>query len=202
MKILPFALLLMASTAFVLLGCSDNSAPIVAPTDQATPQAEQASLAKVTVTHFTGIEHPMELLNPGVPELVGGKMIVKGLVVKASWTDGFTNPLVTGTLVITANVRLDITTGEGLEYGTFILTPIADVGGRVWECKWEGYRHKVGDSEWAAKLEIVGYGKGGTIQGMKLFAKDVIHTFDLQGNNGYIGNVNGFIESHRQCWRP
>jgi hypothetical protein len=32
MKILSLALLLMASMAFVLLGCSDNSAPIVAPT--------------------------------------------------------------------------------------------------------------------------------------------------------------------------
>jgi hypothetical protein len=159
-------------------------------------------LAKVTVTHFTGIEHPTGMVNPGVAELVKGKMIVKGLVVTASWIDGFDNPLVTGTLVITANVRLDITTGEGLEYGTLILTPSADVGGGVWECKWEGYRHKVGDSEWAAKLELFGYGKGGTIQGMKLFAKDVIHTIDLQGNSGYTGNVNGYIESHLRCWRP
>ncbi len=35
MKILSLTLLLMASMAFVLLGCSDNSAPIGAPTDQA-----------------------------------------------------------------------------------------------------------------------------------------------------------------------
>ena len=34
MKILSCALLLMASMAFVLLGCSDNSGPIVAPKDQ------------------------------------------------------------------------------------------------------------------------------------------------------------------------
>ncbi len=35
MKILSFALLLMASLAFVPLGCSDKSSPIVSPTDQA-----------------------------------------------------------------------------------------------------------------------------------------------------------------------
>ncbi len=34
MKALSCALLLMAGLAFVLLGCSDNSAPIVSPTDQ------------------------------------------------------------------------------------------------------------------------------------------------------------------------
>ena len=35
MKTVSHVLLLMASMAFVLLGCSDNSAPIVAPNDQA-----------------------------------------------------------------------------------------------------------------------------------------------------------------------
>ena len=69
MKILSLALLLMASMAFVLLSCSDNSAPIAAPTDQPAPLIEQAPLAKVTIIHFTGIEHPTSLLNPGVSKL-------------------------------------------------------------------------------------------------------------------------------------
>jgi hypothetical protein len=35
MKVVSYALLLMASMAFVLVGCSDNSAPVVAPSEQA-----------------------------------------------------------------------------------------------------------------------------------------------------------------------
>jgi len=35
MKLLSVAVLLMASLAFVLMGCSDNSAPLVSPTDRA-----------------------------------------------------------------------------------------------------------------------------------------------------------------------
>lgn len=47
MKIQSLVLLLMASLAFVLLGCSDNSAPIVAPTDEAlSTSSSPAALAK------------------------------------------------------------------------------------------------------------------------------------------------------------
>ena len=196
MKILSFALLLTAAMAFVLPGCSDNAAPIVAPTDQGAPLKVEAPLAKMIMTHFTGIEHPTGLVDPGVSKLEDGKMIVNGLVITASWEEGFENfPLVKGTLVIHANVRLDVTTGEGLEYGTCKVTPDPPVTG-VWECRWEGYRHRVGESAWAAKLEGVGYGKGGTVHGMKLFLKEVIHTFDLQGAKPYTGDVQGTIRSH------
>lgn len=44
MKILPVALLLMASMAFVLLGCSDNSSSLLTPKEQ--PTAAGSSLAK------------------------------------------------------------------------------------------------------------------------------------------------------------
>ncbi len=47
MKLLSLILLLFASMAFVLLGCSDNSAPIVAPSDQALSTATSTTaLAK------------------------------------------------------------------------------------------------------------------------------------------------------------
>jgi hypothetical protein len=50
MKTLSLALLLMASMAFVLLGCSDNSSPVVSPTDQvlSSPTAS-TGLAKAGV---------------------------------------------------------------------------------------------------------------------------------------------------------
>jgi hypothetical protein len=50
MKILSLALLLMASLAFVLLGCTDNSSPVEGSTDQAlSTAAPPTSLAKVAV---------------------------------------------------------------------------------------------------------------------------------------------------------
>jgi hypothetical protein len=52
MKILSLALLLMASLAFVLMGCTDNSDPIVAPTGQAlSSPSSPAVLAKTEVKH-------------------------------------------------------------------------------------------------------------------------------------------------------
>ncbi|MBP1648394.1 MAG: hypothetical protein H6Q30_1839 [Bacteroidetes bacterium] len=50
MKILSVALVLMASLAFVLLGCSDNSSPVVSPTDQVlSSPTSSTGLAKAGV---------------------------------------------------------------------------------------------------------------------------------------------------------
>jgi PBP1b-binding outer membrane lipoprotein LpoB len=54
MKIMSLALLLMASMAFVLVGCSDKSAPLVAPTDQSAQTP--APLAKAVIHYFSGKE--------------------------------------------------------------------------------------------------------------------------------------------------
>jgi hypothetical protein len=194
MKILSFVLLLAASIAFLLLGCSDNSGPIVAPRDQSAPLNEQSPLAKIIVAKFTGNEYPTGLISSGVWTIEHGKTIVKGLIATGVWE--VDNPLVNGTIEITANLSLDNITGEGLEYGTFKLTPKADVGGGVWEVTWVGYRHKVGVSEWSTDITDVGYGKGGTVQGMKLFAREVIHTTDLEGAKPYTGDVDGIIKLH------
>ncbi len=52
MKICPCILLLMASMAFVLGGCSDNSAPILSPTEQSVASpGSSAALAKAGVRH-------------------------------------------------------------------------------------------------------------------------------------------------------
>jgi hypothetical protein len=48
MKTLSLVLLLVASLAFVLLGCSDSSAPIVAPADQGASVGSVNRLSKVT----------------------------------------------------------------------------------------------------------------------------------------------------------
>lgn len=68
MKALSFALMLMASLGFVLLGCSDNSAPVAGPTDQAiTSSSSVADLAKGGVLHsVTGSGH-ISLINGVTP---------------------------------------------------------------------------------------------------------------------------------------
>lgn len=50
MRITSVALLLIASMGFVLLGCSDNSAPLLAPTDNALVQGSSSGLAKSAVS--------------------------------------------------------------------------------------------------------------------------------------------------------
>lgn len=68
MKNLCFALLLMASAAFVLLGCSDKSGPIVAPSEQtvASSATSHPNLAKggVVVGSAQGGGH---FITPNVP---------------------------------------------------------------------------------------------------------------------------------------
>lgn len=62
MKILCSALLLTASMAFVLLGCSDNAAPIVAPNDEAvSAPTSPTALSKgawIQIATGSGHTHP------------------------------------------------------------------------------------------------------------------------------------------------
>jgi hypothetical protein len=55
MKVLSLALLLVVSTAFVMLGCSDNSAPIVSPTDQTRTAVGSPTLQKTASDAATSI---------------------------------------------------------------------------------------------------------------------------------------------------
>jgi hypothetical protein len=70
MKTLSFVLLLIASMAFVLMGCSDNSSPVVSPTNQAinTPTSNM-SLAKggAVVNSAAGNGHISDIYS-GVPK--------------------------------------------------------------------------------------------------------------------------------------
>jgi hypothetical protein len=65
MKLLSCALLLMASMAFVLLGCSDRSTPIATPTDQMAPPVSATGLAKGGVLHaVTGSANCYAIIDP------------------------------------------------------------------------------------------------------------------------------------------
>ncbi len=51
MKAFPAILLLMASVAFVLAGCSDSSTPVATPGDQMVGSGHVMGLAKAGVIH-------------------------------------------------------------------------------------------------------------------------------------------------------
>jgi hypothetical protein len=200
MKIMSLALLLMASMAFVLVGCSDNSAPLVAPTDQSAQTP--APLAKAVIHYFSGKEiNPTYLGPPVVGEGGGGqKLILTEMLVQAYWVapdpPATGDPRVIGPVRVSGHGTLDASTGEGPVKGKFTLEP---VGGGVWEGTWEGYRKmtQTGPPEWTwtNPLKLVAKGTGGDIDGMQLFAEDVIITHDPQGST-YIGIVSGYYKEH------
>jgi hypothetical protein len=199
MRTLALVLLLGASMAFVLLGCSDNSAPIVAPRDQGAQVP--ASLAKSNITNFTFTHSPIGLTGEGTVTLEpGGKWQIKkyGVTEEVNILNppGIPDPLVSGIMVHYLSATLDATTGEGPVHGSFILTPQSDVGGGVWEGTYEGYRS--GTSEpgvFTLPLKVVGHGRGGTIQGMQLNEKSVLTAFGTPPSY-WTGVGEGFYKSH------
>lgn len=157
----------MASLAFVLLGCSDNSGPIVGPKDQAAKAP--ASLEKSNKVDFTFTEKNTKLILPPA------KMWTAGRVLQIRDVHAFeaitaTDPRVTGTFEHYLSLSLDVVTGEGPCHGSFTLTPDpAIVGeGAVWQGTYEGYRSKTSDPlVFTLPLKLVAHGRGGNIDGMQ-----------------------------------
>jgi hypothetical protein len=177
--------------AFVLMGCSDNSASLEAPTDQAA--REQGSLQKATIVPFTTTDYPVEVLDPGEVRIVEGNLVMKNVVVLERFDSD--NPMVNGTLVHNLSLVLDLTTGEGPCRGTFTLTPDADVGGGVWEGAYSGYRTRIGDQVFTLPLTSVGRGKGGTIEGIKMNENLVLTAFGTPPTYWY-GTGEGYLTIH------
>jgi len=181
--------------AFVLLGCSDNSAVPVSPADQSGQGS--GPLAKKTVVNFTMYDFPVALPTGGrVWETLGGithlkdREIHEFVIIKyedGKWESGNMTHFISQTL--DAN-------GEGPAHGSFTLNLES---GRVWEGTYEGYRSYAApapsfptDPLWhifpfpaipsaafvfEVPLKVVARGRGGDIDGMKMSATDVIRTF-------------------------
>jgi hypothetical protein len=164
MKTLSFALLLAASAAFVLVGCSDNSGVPVSPTDQSVQRP--GSLEKSNKVDVTFEEH-------NLPPAVPGKKWVEGRVLHITDVHAFEDvegdsPLIAGTMEHYLNLSLDIYTGEGPCHGSWTLVPSDPSVTGVWEGTYEGYRSKTNDpSVFALPLKLVGHGRGGNIDGMQ-----------------------------------
>jgi len=181
MKALTYAVALLALAGFSLLGCNDTSQSPVVPTDQTAQQP--ASLGKSIITNFAFTHSPIGLTGEGTVILVpGGKWHIKnyGVTEEVNLLNPPLNPdpLVSGTMVHYLSATLDAVTGEGPVHGSFTLTPLADVGGGVWEGTYEGYRSKTASPNvFALPLKVVAHGRGGTIDGMELKEESMLTAY-------------------------
>jgi hypothetical protein len=171
----------------------------MAPTDQAAQQP--ASLEKSIVTNFTFTHSPIGLTGEGSVVLVpGGKWQIKkyGVTEEVNLLNPSPNPdpLVSGIMVHYLSATMDAITGEGPVHGTFTLTPTADVGGGVWEGTYEGYRSKTSTPNvFALPLKVVGHGRGGTIDGMKLREESLLTAYGTPPTY-WTGVGEGSYKSH------
>jgi hypothetical protein len=188
MKTLKCVIVLFAFVGLTLVGCSDKSQSPVTPIDQ-------GSLEKVTITNFTFSHMPIGLTGEGEVKLVGGNWILKDFGVIEQFTSS--DPLAAGTAIHYLSGKMDAVTGEGPVHGKFTLTLDANVGGGVWEGTYTGYRSKMpgSDTLFVLPLQLVGHGRGGTIDGMQLRENSNITAWGTPPT-GWYGNGDGFYNSH------
>ncbi len=182
MKILSCGLLLMASLAFVLLGCSDNSAVPVSPTDQsATPVSLQKS-NDVAVDFSMNSE---KVFVAGKMWENGGKLLIKKYQVLEPVAS--LDARVAGQMENYLSLTVDLITGEGPCHGSFTIDPDAIADG-VWEGTYEGYRSKTDiPFIFTLPLKCVAHGKGGAIDKMQLFVDVTLTVYtDLPFVPGFV----------------
>ena len=197
MKILSVVLLLLASMAFVLVGCSDDSAVPMTPTDKSS-QAPIA-LDKAVITDFTFTHHPIPpvIIDPGVTRQEGENWIMKDVgVIEQVFSD---DPLIAGTMRHYLSATMKAATGEGPVHGRGVITPTVSAGGGVWEMTYEGYRsykETIQDMRYyTLPLKVVVHGRGGTINGIQGFFTTTITAWGTPPA-GWYGGGNGFYKSH------
>ena len=186
MKKTKFFFVLFAFVGLLLVSCSDEPQSPVTPTDQGL-------LEKVILTYFTSSDYPIQILDPGTVELQNGHWIIRKIVVKELFNSD--NSLVAGIMIHSLSATLDFNTGEGHVWGSFTITPDANVGGGVWEGTYNGQRTRTGESEWEIPLDVVGHGKGGTLQSMQMRGITVITAYDTPPT-WWTGEGEGYIQSN------
>ena len=194
MKFFNLAFVLLAFVRLSLIGCSDKTRSLVDPIDQ-------ASLQKALLTNFTFIHYPIAEPTGGTITLTpGGKWQEKKIEVLEKFVSS--NPLVDGIMKHYLSNTIDAVTGEGPSHGSWVLTPndLTASGGGVWEGTYEGYISKSNvPGEWTLPLKVEGHGRGGTIDGMQVFATSTL-TLRADGTTAlttsWIGTGEGFYKSH------
>jgi hypothetical protein len=189
MKTLSFALLLMASIALVLTGCSDKSSPVVSSTDQAlNSPSGSMSLGKMALIPFTGRE---DIIDFQYGKFVGSgnRTVGKGVWFESIWTASVS--LLNGAVVdYTFNASFN-PTGQGPMQGKFTMT----VGGGRFEGTVEGKMFAVTEDIKQGIFKYVAQGIGGSIDGMKLSCTETYHESKTNVFWPY-GDLNGYIQAH------
>jgi hypothetical protein len=206
MKTVALALLLMATMAFVVVGCSDTPTQPVSPTDQAA--IASGSLGKNLIRPFNVTVGPLSpnpfvtVLDTGSTWYPDGKTMIKGMLLRtffnAAFPAGDNGPdLLTGTGVLEMNIKLDPVTGVLFTWGKLTVTPGASgAEGGKWEISWEGkgtYYDPTGAVYPVVPLKMVGRGNGGVLTGMQISA-DVTIVGGPPVNWGGAGG--GLLKSH------
>jgi hypothetical protein len=199
MKPLSFVFLLMAGLAFVLVGCSDNSAVPVSPTDQSA--RAPGSLEKSTNVPFELISSfPIEVpadISPYI--MVAGRTLhMKDVPIVDLVTAS--DSRVSGRMEHSLSLKLDLETGEGPCQGSWTSEP-AGAGGGKWVGTYEGYRSGTANPfVFTLPLKMVGHGRGGTIDGMQMFTNaTLVVSTDLAHYplpTGWLATGTGIIKEH------
>lgn len=197
MKTLSLVLLLMASMAFVLVGCSENSALPVSPTVQSaqgSPSLEKKAVTSLTMYHYPIPPFPLSYPdNPAIRKTPGGIWLLKDVeiheAIRVTYADGTVEP---GTMVHYLSSTMNAE-GEGPVHGSFTMTM---AGGGIWEGTYQGYRSIALPAPplppgltlppylppypaytFELPLKVVAHGRGANLDGMKLSAIDVIRAY-------------------------
>lgn len=188
MQILKCLIVLSAFVVLSLAGCSDKSQSPVSPVDQ-------TSLEKAIITSFTLSHYPIGLTGEGEVKFVGGNWILKDVGVMEQIIS--TDTLITGIMIHYLSGKLNAVTGEGPVHGSFTTTPDANLGGGVWEGIYTGYRSRMpgSDTLFTLPLNLIGHGRGGTIDGMQMFEDDIITAWGTPPA-GWYGSGEGYFKSH------
>ena len=188
MKTLKCVFTLFIFLGIWLAGCSDEQQSPLSPTDQ-------ISLEKVTITNFTFNHYPTGLTGEGTIKLVGNNWILKDVGVNELINSS--DPLGGGTMTHYLSATMNAVTGEGPIHGYFTIVPQANTEGGVWEGNYTGYRSKMpgSDTLFVLPLQLVGHGRGGTIEGMQMQTNTTIIAWGTPPV-GWYGSGDGFYKSH------
>ncbi len=183
-----FFIALLVLVGLTLVSCSDKQQLPVAPIDQ-------GSLDKVTITNFTFDHFPTGLTGEGTIKLVGNNWILNDVGVNEIINSP--DPMGSGTIVHYLSATMNAVTGEGPIHGYFTIVPQANTGGGVWEGNYTGYRSKMpgSDTLFVLPLQMIGHGRGGTIEGMQLQCNTTIIAWGTPPA-GWYGSGDGFYKSH------
>jgi len=199
-------LLLLTLAALAVVGCSDNPAQPVSPTDKSAVvpgSLEKNAAREFTSTASARFDDPPFIVNPGFSKtLPDGKMILRGMLLKSRFDvtypgDGPGSPpdLLSGDAVLEMNFTADPSTGEMTCWGKQTVTPDApEALGGIWEFTWNGKGTFIPGVGWVSPLKQVGHGRGGVLTGMQVFGNltTTVREFPVDWD----GVGDGFIKSH------